>query len=82
MAYNWIGERVSVTDFERVLKNVILELDDVSWGPNNTFRFPRNGGTGEIFRRLVVDVAGLSRCTAFKNCLGISDRKCNQRRKQ
>jgi len=52
MAYNWIGERVSVIDFERVLKNVILAMDDVSWGPNNTFRFPYDGGTGEIFRRL------------------------------
>ncbi len=52
MAFNWIGERVSIIDLERVLKNVILAMDDVSWGPNNTFRFPHNGGTGEIFRRL------------------------------
>ena len=52
MSYTWIGERVSVVDLERVLKNIILEQDDVSWGPNSTFRFPLSGGTGEIFRRL------------------------------
>ncbi len=52
MSKDWISERVSVIDFERVLKNVILERDDVSWGPNNKFRFPLNGGTGEIFRQI------------------------------
>ena len=49
MAYQWIGERVSVVDFDRVLKNVILQLDDLSWGPNNTFRFPKHGGTGAVW---------------------------------
>ncbi|GAB6036744.1 FAD-dependent oxidoreductase [Fundidesulfovibrio butyratiphilus] len=52
MDYKWIGERVSVVDLARVLKNILLELDDVSWGPNNTFRFPLHGGTGEIYRRM------------------------------
>ncbi len=52
MSYQWIGERVSVVDLERVLKNILLNLDDVSWGPNKTFKFPLYGGTGEIFKRL------------------------------
>jgi protoporphyrinogen oxidase len=52
MAYEWVGERVSVVGLERVLKNLILGLDDVSWGPNNAFKFPLRGGTGEIFRRM------------------------------
>tara|TARA_Y100001954_G_scaffold103021_1_gene112189 strand:- start:15031 stop:16392 length:1362 start_codon:yes stop_codon:yes gene_type:complete len=52
MQFNWIGERVSVVDLKKVLKNIILEQDDVAWGPNNTFKFPLYGGTGEIFRRL------------------------------
>ncbi len=51
MAKDWIAERVSVVDIERVLHNVIYEQDDVAWGPNATFRFPLHGGTGEIFRR-------------------------------
>lgn len=50
LAWSWIGERVAVTDLERVLDNLLLEKDDVSWGPNNTFQFPRQGGTGAIWR--------------------------------
>jgi protoporphyrinogen oxidase len=52
MSYEWIGERVAVVDLERVIKNVLYELDDVSWGPNNTFRFPKCGGTGAIWERV------------------------------
>jgi len=51
MSADWIAERVSVVDLERVLHNVITQRDDVAWGPNNTFRFPLHGGTGEIYRR-------------------------------
>ena len=49
MDYNWIGERVAVTDLERVLDNVLHDRDDLSWGPNNTFRFPLRGGTGAVW---------------------------------
>ena len=49
MAYQWIGERVSVIDLKRVAENLVLEKDDVSWGPNNLFRFPKRGGTGAIW---------------------------------
>jgi UDP-galactopyranose mutase len=52
MSATWIGDRVSVVDYRRALRNVVLERDDVAWGPNNTFRFPKSGGTGEIYRRL------------------------------
>jgi UDP-galactopyranose mutase len=52
MSASWIAERVSVVDYKRALRSVVLELDDAGWGPNNTFRFPRTGGTGEIYRRL------------------------------
>lgn len=52
MSAGWISERVSVLDFERLLQNVILERDDVAWGPNSKFRFPLHGGTGEIYRRI------------------------------
>lgn len=46
----WLGERVAIPNLERVLTNILMERDDVSWGPNNTFRFPRHGGTGAIWR--------------------------------
>jgi protoporphyrinogen oxidase len=52
MSATWIAERVSVVDHRRALKSVLLGLDDVGWGPNNTFSFPRSGGTGEIYRRI------------------------------
>jgi len=34
------------------LQSFVLTEDDVGWGPNNTFVFPAEGGTGEIYRRL------------------------------
>lgn len=49
MNYKWVGERVANVDVSRVLENYIYEKDDVSWGPNNTFAFPKNGGTGSIW---------------------------------
>jgi protoporphyrinogen oxidase len=52
MSSSWIGERVSVVDFKRLLENVLYERDDVGWGPNSKFRFPLHGGTGEIYRRI------------------------------
>jgi protoporphyrinogen oxidase len=52
MSATWIGERVSVVDYRRALRNVLLQRDDRGWGPNNTFKFPKSGGTGEIYRRL------------------------------
>jgi len=52
MAFQWVGERVAKVDLERIIVNILEERDDVSWGPNNTFRYPLRGGTGEIWRRL------------------------------
>ena len=52
MAHSWVGERVAVTDLRRVTKNILFEQDDLSWGPNNTFQFPKQGGTGAIWRRV------------------------------
>jgi protoporphyrinogen oxidase len=50
MAYSWIGERVATVDLERVLRNVFEGRDEVSWGPNSTFRFPKRGGTGAVWK--------------------------------
>jgi protoporphyrinogen oxidase len=52
MSATWIAERVSVIDYQRVLANIEEARDDAGWGPNNTFVFPKVGGTGEIYRRL------------------------------
>lgn len=52
MNYTWIGERVAITDLERVTKNILFDIEDVSWGPNSTFQFPKYGGTGAIWLRV------------------------------
>jgi len=49
MSKQWMAERVSVVDTKRVLSNVILNQDDISWGPNNRFKYPLIGGTGAIY---------------------------------
>jgi protoporphyrinogen oxidase len=48
----WMGERVATVDLQRVKRNIELQKDDVSWGPNSTFRFPLHGGTGAIWLSL------------------------------
>jgi protoporphyrinogen oxidase len=48
----WMGERVATVDLDRIKQNISLQRDDVSWGPNSTFRFPLNGGTGAIWRAI------------------------------
>ncbi|MBU1695332.1 MAG: FAD-dependent oxidoreductase [Verrucomicrobia bacterium] len=52
MGYQWIGDRVPTVDLARVIRNVEQGLDDVSWGPNHTFQFPKQGGTGAIWKAL------------------------------
>jgi protoporphyrinogen oxidase len=46
----WMGQRVATVNLPRILENIALERDDVSWGPNSTFRFPLRGGTGAIWK--------------------------------
>lgn len=52
MSTEWTGERVATVDVKRVCKNIINNTDDLGWGPNATFRFPKNGGTGGIWTNL------------------------------
>ena len=52
LAHDWIGERVAEVDLERIVMNLLDNKTDAGWGPNNQFRFPASGGTGEIWRRM------------------------------
>ncbi len=45
----WVGERVSVVNLKNVLKNLVNNTDEISWGPNSVFQFPIKGGTGAIW---------------------------------
>ena len=49
MQCQWLGERVAAPDIKTVTKNVIMQKTAGNWGPNATFRFPANGGTGAIW---------------------------------
>ncbi|MFH1027874.1 MAG: FAD-dependent oxidoreductase, partial [Pseudomonadota bacterium] len=49
MSKDWIAERVSVVDLARIERNIRERRDDLSWGPNNIFKFPKFGGTGAIY---------------------------------
>jgi protoporphyrinogen oxidase len=53
MSKSWMAERVSLVDLKRVLANVVLERDELSWGPNNTFKYPLYGGTGGLYERFL-----------------------------
>jgi protoporphyrinogen oxidase len=52
MSYQWVGERVATVDLQRTVSNAVDGQDEKSWGPNNRFRFPLRGGTGQIWRTL------------------------------
>ncbi|MGQ0539159.1 MAG: protoporphyrinogen/coproporphyrinogen oxidase [Gemmatimonadaceae bacterium] len=58
LGVGWMGERVATVDLARVLRNLVLQRDEVSWGPNATFRFPLHGGTGAIWRSLAGQLPG------------------------
>lgn len=52
MTAAWVGDRVATVDINRTLDNIAHQRDDVSWGPNHVFYFPKTGGTGTIWRRI------------------------------
>jgi protoporphyrinogen oxidase len=72
MNKEWIGERVAMVDINRAIKNVVMGTDDVSWGPNNQFKFPLFGGTGEFYRRFGKPLEGhvnLNKAVDFINLI-------------
>ena len=52
MNYVWVGARVATVDISRIESNIKNNADDVSWGPNHVFQFPKHGGTGDIWERV------------------------------
>jgi protoporphyrinogen oxidase len=70
MSKNWIADRVSVVDYERARQNVLEQRDDVSWGPNSIFKFPRHGGTGAIFNAFLPRLE--SHVSLNKKCVRIN----------
>lgn len=52
MDWSWVGERVSPVDLKGVLRDAVFHKENSAWGPNASFRFPRHGGTGNIWKTL------------------------------
>ena len=74
MSVSWIAERVPRPDLERVLANLLDGRDDDGWGPNASFRYPREGGTGAIWRG-VADRIGRDRLTLGRSAVRIDPRR-------
>lgn len=58
MSANWMGERVPVVSLEKIVRNILTNTDDLGWGPNATFRFPKHGGTGAIWNLVAKALPG------------------------
>ncbi|WP_186328331.1 NAD(P)/FAD-dependent oxidoreductase [Paenibacillus sp. 32O-W] len=52
MGYYWVKERVSQIDLKEVVRDILYDKTNDSWGPNNYFSYPIKGGTGTIWKGL------------------------------
>lgn len=50
MQCKWLGERVAAPSLKLVVSNTLNKKVAGNWGPNATFKFPANGGTGGIWK--------------------------------
>ena len=56
MSTDWLGERVATVDLKRLVGHALSDTDDISWGPNNKFKFPLLG-TGMLYERIADSLA-------------------------
>jgi protoporphyrinogen oxidase len=49
LSHQWISDRVARSEIATLVRNIVFGIDDISWGPNRTFMFPRHGGTGQVW---------------------------------
>jgi protoporphyrinogen oxidase len=52
LSAHWLEERVARPDIEKLSREASKGASNSEWGPNRSFRFPRRGGTGAIWRKL------------------------------
>lgn len=52
MQCSWLGERVATANVAKVVENVLRNKEESGWGPNAVFRFPNEGGTGAIWKKV------------------------------
>src|SRR5438876_6934364 len=76
MNKEWIGERVAMVDVNRAIRNVVMQSDDFAWGPNNQFKFPLFGGTGEFYRRFAVPLEGHYTLNKKLDFINLAKKEC------
>lgn len=52
LSARWVGDRVATVNLERTLENITQKKDDVAWGPNHVFHFPKKRGTRFIWEQI------------------------------
>lgn len=57
MSQNWIAERIDTVSPRKLIENVVYHKEDVDFGPNKTFIFPKSGGTGGLYNRFIPFIA-------------------------
>lgn len=73
MGWRWTGERVAPVSLDAILENMVFDKDSISWGPNSTFRFPLNGGTGGIWNAMA-EMLPSSKMICGKEIVSVSPR--------
>ncbi len=76
MQCEWLGERVATVDVTRAITNVLHNKEDAGWGPNAVFRFPLEGGTGGIWKKVAAKLpqeklVRTRSCTTAHRVLGV-----------
>lgn len=49
LSVEWVDERVSTVDLDKISASLNAEAPVSDWGPNAMFRFPIRGGTGRVW---------------------------------
>lgn len=75
MSSRWIAERVSTVDWRHAVHSLVSRVDDEGWGPNNLFAFPKQGGTGEIYRRAAISVSDQIRLSSGVHTVDLDNRR-------
>lgn len=52
MSASWVGDRVALSNVEKLIKRVEKGKDESDWGPNHIFKYPKKGGNGELWNRM------------------------------
>jgi protoporphyrinogen oxidase len=74
MSYSWFGDRVSVVDLKKLKRTIEENKDDISWGPNNTFKFPLYGGTGGFWKKFEPFLTGRISCNMEATAIDLDSR--------